>query len=241
MTFGRVAILAAAIAVALPGAALAAGPTYDWTGVYIGAQAGGGWSNTATGETHMYNAVDPLEEYEFSPLAPFSFSGSGMIGGGEAGFNWQSPGGLVFGAVGDISAANIRGTYTDSDAAFTVDSTINWLSTLRVNLGMPMGNMLLYGTGGLAVGGVTAGLHDSYDDGATIIDSSNSTTQIGWTAGAGIAAAINKNWILKGEYLYVDLGTQQNTFSEPDPGFPLITSSGKTTANIFRVSLDYKF
>ena len=54
-----------------------------------------------------------------------------------------------------------------------------------------------YVTGGLAVGDVEAnqrgfaGVHD---------------TSAGWTAGAGIEAALAGNWSAKLEYLHVDLG-----------------------------------
>ncbi len=215
---------------------------HNWSGYYVGAVAGYGWSQSTSGPTRMYENFDGTDEDVInSPIPPFSFSGSGLIGGAEAGYNWQT-GGLVMGVVGDIAAANIRGTYMDDSALFSVDSTINWLSTARFNIGVPMGNVLFYGTGGLAVGGVTNGLHDYYGD--DVVNTSDKTTNVGWTAGGGVAAAITNNWIIKAEFLYVDLGTKNVSFSEPDapdPGFGLITSSAKTTASILRVGIDYKF
>ncbi len=35
---------------------------------------------------------------------------------------------------------------------------------------------------------------------------SSSSTQVGWTAGAGVEGAIDRNWTVKLEYLYMDLG-----------------------------------
>lgn len=34
-----------------------------------------------------------------------------------------------------------------------------------------------------------------------------SSTQAGWTVGAGFEYMVSRNWSVKGEYLYVDLGT----------------------------------
>ena len=227
-----------AVSFALPAGAAdySAGPAaYDWTGAYIGAQAGFGWSHTDAPPASFYE--DPNDDPAGAGPA-FSFNGDGFIGGAEAGYNWQT-GSLVFGVVGDISAAGIKGTHVEA-SSFSADSTINWLSTARLNIGLPMGNALLYGTAGVAFGGVTSDLHDNYGGGSTVIHSSDSGTGVGWTAGAGLAVALGTNWVLKGEYLYVDLGSVDYSYSEPS-GWPLITGSAKTTASLARLALDYRF
>jgi outer membrane immunogenic protein len=224
---------------AAPGIALAGpAPAYNWTGGYIGAFGGYGWGTVSTGTTRMYEDADGLDESTYSPIAPFSYPSSGFIGGVEVGSNWQT-GGLVYGIAADIAAAHIRGSYADDDAGFATDSTINWLGTARLVVGFPTGNMLFYGTGGLAVGGVTAGLHDTY--GSDVVDSSASGTNVGWTIGGGVAAAVNTNWIVKAEYLYVDLGSKNYSFSEGSPGFPLITTSAQTKASIAKFSVGFKY
>jgi outer membrane immunogenic protein len=53
-----------------------------------------------------------------------------------------------------------------------------------------------YITGGLAVGNYAA----------STLGLSNTTTNAGWTIGAGIEFAIAGHWTAKAEYLYVDLG-----------------------------------
>ncbi len=61
----------------------------------------------------------------------------------------------------------------------------------------------------------------------------------GWTAGAGIEAAISPNWTAKVEYLYVNLGSQScpvgscSTSGNPTD-FPL-------TENVVRAGINYKF
>lgn len=253
MTRLKTMLLASAAIALVPQAALAADiwvqppavqapmayaqPGYDWSGHYIGASLGYGWGRATAGEISLYN--DPLDA-PVATLDGFNFGTSGLIGGIEAGANWQM-GGLVLGVVGDISAANITGSYFDDDNNFGVDSTINWLGTARLNLGLPVNNLLFYGTGGLAFGGITNELHDVYLAGT--IDMEDKSTNVGWTIGAGVAVGLSPNWVLKGEYLYVDLGTTDVSFMAPSPppGWPLVTTTAKATASIGRVSLDYKF
>lgn len=221
------------IAVPVPAPYMQAG--YDWSGFYLGANVGYGWGTATSGEIVLYD--DPLDP-PVTSLPGFSFGTSGVIGGVEGGVNWQM-GGLVLGVVGDLAAANITGSYFDSVNNFGVDSTINWLGTARINVGLPVNNWLFYGTGGLAFGGITNGLHDVYNSGT--LHSTATTSNVGWTIGAGVAVALSPNWVLKGEYLFVDLGTKDISFSEPDPGWALVTTTAKTTASIGRISLDYKF
>jgi outer membrane immunogenic protein len=239
MTFGRM-IAAAALAVALPSAAMAQS-AYNWTGAYIGANIGAASLNSAVDGVSLYNDVDGTSLA--TTLPGFSYSGSGIIGGGEIGYNWQASG-FVFGVEGDISASNTIASYTDFDNNFTVDTKLNWLSTARVKLGLPFSNFLLYGTGGVAVGQIQGNLQDRYPDDSTIYNLSSTQTAVGWTAGGGIAAAIDEHVVVKAEYLYTDLGSHTFSYSE-DPtgaiGWPLTSSSAKVTSSLIRVGIDYKF
>jgi outer membrane immunogenic protein len=73
-------------------------------------------------------------------------------------------------------------------------------------LGFAADNFLFYGTGGLAYGKIQAdgrisdNLGDSWKGTA-------STTDWGWTLGAGAEYAFDQDWIVGAEYLYVDLGS----------------------------------
>lgn len=242
----RIAVLATSLALGAWGSqgALAApltAPTYDWTGGYLGAFAGYGWGQTAAGTTYLWEDSDTTNLY--ASLPGFNFNGGGLLGGVETGVGTQT-GGLYWGLEADVAAAGIKGTYTDDDAGFSIDSNVQWLSTLRARIGVPIDRFLVFGTGGLAIGGVQASLHDVYGGGATTLTTSNSRTGVGWSIGAGVAAALNGGWSIKAEYLYVDLGTQNYAFAE-DPsgttGFPMITGSSRNTASILRFALDYKY
>ena len=71
----------------------------------------------------------------------------------------------------------------------------------RVRLGAaPANSWLAYVTGGVALADVEAIAHQANGD-----SFSESHVRAGWTAGAGIEYAIDKNWSAKLEYLHVVL------------------------------------
>ena len=108
-----------------------------------------------------------------------------------------------------------------------VKANVNWIGTIRGRLGYLLNpNFLVYGTGGLAYGGVTASTTNYLVGGLasateTPSDSLNqvisvptipgqgniSTTLVGWTAGGGAEWMVAPNWSIKAEALYYDLGS----------------------------------
>ena len=115
---------------------------------------------------------------------------SGFTGGFQAGYNLKTnTGPWVFGLEGDLQA-------TRADDTFAPWKFSNpWFGTVRGRAGYALGNILFYGTAGLAFGelrGETFGLSESH-------------TTAGWTAGVGAEFLFAPNWSAKIEYLYVDL------------------------------------
>lgn len=192
-----------------------------------------------------------------------SANSSAFNGGIQAGYNVQN-GGLVFGVEGDIGSfglkvsgsgsANYAVSYFPSTTAsrFTVGTEVEaaWLATLRGRLGFTTGNVLLYITGGLALSDVK--VSNTFSDnrasggfaGATGA-SSSSKVRTGFVVGGGAEWAMNRNWTLKGEYLYVDLGSATTTAQITHRGFTGYTNGLSTKADIDahigRVGVNYKF
>jgi len=112
---------------------------------------------------------------------------------------------------------------------------------------------LLYGTGGLAYGGigVSGTITDGCFSGAPHACApgswgfSKNATNVGWTAGGGVEGVVpnTANWTWKVEYLYLDLGSVSGTGFEAAADFgPLpYTWSSKVTDNILRVGMNYHF
>ena len=68
------------------------------------------------------------------------------------------------------------------------------------------------------------------------------STRTGWVVGGGGEWAFANNWTAKIEYLHLDLGTSSVT-AAPVPALPpfSVTYNFKTTADIVRFGLNYKF
>ena len=107
-----------------------------------------------------------------------------------------------------------------------ISASTDWLGTVRGRLGyLFTPTMLVYGTGGLAYGGVNASaVHSAIFQGsianlnppyagfngvttlATVPGAGHSSsTRVGWTAGGGVEWMFAPNWSLKGEALYYQL------------------------------------
>ena len=61
----------------------------------------------------------------------------------------------------------------------------------------------------------------------------------GWTIGGGTEVALGPNWSAKLEYLYVDLGTVNNTVVVT--GAPSLTDSARVQMNVVRAGVNYRF
>ena len=168
--------------------------SFSWIGPYLGGNLGYEWGSTSN-----------------NPTRP-----SGIAGGIQGGYNWQS-GQFVFGAEADIQLAAANDTF----APWKFSNP--WFGTGRGRAGYAMGSLLLYGTAGLAFGELS---------GQTFGLVSESHTNLGWTAGVGAEAAIYRRWSAKVEYLFVDLASST---------FAITGASNGLSANIFRAGVNYHF
>src|SRR5271155_6136291 len=103
---------------------------------------------------------------------------SGVAGGGEVGFNWQH-GNFVYGAEADISVSGAEDTF----APWQFSNP--WFGTIRGRGGVAVGNVLIFGTAGLAYGGLTADTSGNL---------SESHASFGWTAGARGEGGVAPPW-----------------------------------------------
>ncbi len=226
------------VGLTLPHTALAqsAMPQVDWTGAYVGVQAGYATGRGTTGDIRFYDSIAGTTL--LGSLSGFAYSLDGHTGGGEAGYNWQV-GNVVLGMQADLSAANVTGSYADSVNKFSLDSKLSWLATLRAQVGLAYDRFLVFGTAGVASGGLQGNLHDYYKAGTVTTSSGN--TSIGYVLGGGVAAALDSHWSVKAEFLHVDLGTQSYRFYEPPSHPPLIASDAAHVFDTVRFGLDYRF
>jgi outer membrane immunogenic protein len=160
-------------------------------------------------------------------------NGAGFIGGGQFGYNWQFNNSAVLGFEADIAWTGQSGQATFASTNVlpavvgiagaadpynaTISAHLDYLGTVRGRLGLlATPSLLVYGTGGLAYGGVRStttetvlAVPPALCAGAVCAGSGGgafSDTRVGWTAGAGAEWMFARNWSAKVEYLYYDLG-----------------------------------
>src|SRR3954471_21679473 len=132
---------------------------YDWTGWYIGANAGYAWTQSTDTVTAVDGAAPNLinsgQVASSLPLDP-----RGFIGGGQFGYNWQPSTMWVVGFETDLQWADLKSTValpgTDASRIMTATEKLDWFGTARLRAGIaPWDRALIYVTGGLAYGHVS--------------------------------------------------------------------------------------
>jgi outer membrane immunogenic protein len=167
----------------------------------------------------------------------FSDNDRGFTGGGFGGYNVQC-GRVLFGVETDF---NYYGTDTETGVecptcgstplSASFQSSMDWFGTLRGRLGLVGDDhYLIYATAGLAYANVDHRFETNIGPGGGVLappfSASSGGTQLGWTVGGGVEFLKDENWSLKAEALYVDLGSD-------DESYTLTTGCGGTcTAHV---------
>ena len=174
----------------------------------------------ATAPTGAYGWTGPYLGanlgYQWGSVSNNPTNPSGLVGGVQGGYLWQT-GRFVFGGEADLELSDANSTF----APWKFSNP--WFGTLRGRAGIAVSNFLIYGTAGFAVGELTA---------ETVGLTTESHTNVGWTAGAGVEMGLPGNWTAKAEYLYVDLATSNFTVTGTTNGF---------ATNVFRLGVNYHF
>jgi outer membrane immunogenic protein len=156
----------------------------------------------------------------------------------------------VFGLEADASWTNLRGRGSfntiPGDVNWKIENRLDWFGTVRGRAGVAVNNFLLYGTAGVAFGQTSADQVVTNINPCCLVTAVSSANEnhIGWTAGAGAEWMYSRNWSLKAEYLYVDLGSAGNRFIGTTlVGTPHTTDSfpADLTFHTVRVGVNYRF
>jgi opacity protein-like surface antigen len=178
----------AATAADLPVKAPAYTPVpYNWSGLYVGANFGGAFSN----------GTAKIDGTAFDPGA------TAFIAGFDLGYNWQF-GHFLVGLEGDFYGAVFnRPNIPLATPLGPVQASGNqhWISTLGARFGFTSDKWLYYAKagGGWAEERTTLSLPNG-------TSWSGSSAKGGWLAGGGLEYAFKPNWTVRLEYDYVGLG-----------------------------------
>jgi outer membrane immunogenic protein len=247
---------------------------YDWSGGYVGLNAGIDWGSSTI--SPYESLVFPVYAFsvpgvgivavpaQFATLPSANGSAASIIGGGQAGYNWQS-GHFVYGLEGDIdgtglrekSASTLSRTFFGNTQTVTANfsANIDWIATVRARLGYAMDRSLFYVTGGLAVAGTS--VDTAYSITVPVpafpalapmpLSASSSQVVAGWTLGAGGEWAIDRKWSVGLEYRHSDFGSHGYNLGYTDaslvglPGIGPNTAAVRFTEDQVTARLNYHF
>jgi outer membrane immunogenic protein len=235
-----------------------------WAGFYIGGHVGYG---EADFDSRMdVDVFDPAGGFVDGGTFSNSFSPSGLIGGVQGGYNWQT-GSMVFGLEGDISFTDWsqRSTVFHTDAGdfggpinispgddfgfATTSVDVDFLASIRGRVGFAMDSVLIYGTGGVAWADAQArarvvGVLD--DD--TVIDAtrSRSFNDVGFVLGGGMGwMVIPQTFSVGVEGLYYFFDKKKtlfdNTFDVQGFEVDVVSTARLDDAWVIRARADFHF
>jgi outer membrane immunogenic protein len=216
---------------------------FNWSGFYVGVNAGGAWNDTCqnwtfynqTAAALLANIPCPNNSYFMYGLqAGYNFlvTPQFMLGG-EADFgSWSTHTRFRTATVTNAASPAYDGTYQ----AFGKPSP-NGAGTVRLRFGYVADQWMPYATGGFAYasGTPTTTLTFTPAGATTPTATSNAVKTIstnGWTAGAGVEYGAASNFSVKLEWLYYEFGHgQRSVGSCTGPGCNLFYAIG-TAINV---------
>jgi outer membrane immunogenic protein len=243
----------------------------DWCGFYAGINIGADWGTSTVSPAPgvpfpaFFTAIPGvcivcLVPAQLGQFPAVSGSGSSVIGGGQAGYNWQN-GHFVYGLEGDFDGTGLRMNSASALTRVTAFGTqtvtanfsakVDWIATLRGRLGYAVDRGMLYATGGLAIGGTQ--LNTTYGDVLSVtplfplapLAASDSHVLAGWTLGVGGEWLFNKSWSGGLEYRHTDLGAHSFNIGLSDASlvgfFPPGSASVRFTEDQVTARLNYHF
>jgi outer membrane immunogenic protein len=192
--------------------ALSPVPFYNWGGLYVGINGGGGFANGG-----WQDGVDNLSG---------SWNGSSGLIGGTVGYNAQTLAPFVFGEEVDLDAVRYHTSFTAPACGSGCEFRSDWVGTARLRFGWALDPFLPYVTGGLSFGQLSADI---------IGFPVQSKINLGWTAGFGLEYLLADRWTAKIEYLYMD---HSGISCESDCAYRSI--SFKLNENVVKFGVNYR-
>jgi outer membrane immunogenic protein len=204
---------------------------FSWTGFYVGGNVGFGSvrpnnvlttvDNSATGNIGIFNGAFPQNDVAARAVANQDLSGSTLLGGLHAGYNWQFTN-VVAGVEADATLLNYNKTVNSNGIVpaglfgGTTLQAVNSFSarnlfTLRGRLGLTVDRLLVFATGGIAFASLDMESRNSWVNNTFEIDHSLNALRSGYVVGGGLEYAILSDWLLRVEYQHVQFGTYSGT------------------------------
>jgi outer membrane immunogenic protein len=221
-----VAAKAADLMVKAPPAA--AMPAFSWTGCYVGLNGGGAWGRQQVDSRSSSSLIGTSDIHTQSAVL-----------GGQLGCDFQVGGNWVIGLEDKFDGVSLRGQAPDfyylATPANYVQANTRWLDSVTARVGFAglVPHTMVYVKGG----GAWAGESYNINSTVTSLNGAFGQTVSGWTAGAGLAWAIDSHWSIFAEYDHYDFSRQSfSSVSSND----VLTINGPIIDSV-QVGLNYRF
>ena len=170
-------------------------PLYNWTGCYVGGNAGGAWSRMDTTRVLIDTAPPTTTLDDFG-----RGNDSGFMGGGQVGCDFQTTN-LVFGVEAQFDFGNVKGTHAiTAFPGFTESNNLQQLYLITGRIGYLWTPQFLgYLKGGAAF---MVNRNSVFAPGSALVESARFTDP-GITAGIGFEYMFLPNWSVFAEANYV--------------------------------------
>lgn len=230
--------VAADMAVKAPMARPTMEQIYDWTGFYIGANGSYNWQSVG-----------------FPDPAVTQMHANGAMGGLTVGADYHMSQ-VVAGILGDVDFGNVG--VTAANGNFMSESANEKLfATIRGRIGYAFGPVLIYGTAGVAFAsldqgencpvGATGGFcmvprwQDPKNPKAGPYSLTGNALYVGGVWGGGVEWMFARNWTVKGEYLYSNLGQASFNLGTAPSGVATSPRDVTLTQQQVRLGINYRF
>jgi outer membrane immunogenic protein len=212
-------------------------PIYNWSGFYIGGNAGWGSSHECWDVTSFRGPVPVASEG--------CHDATGGMAGGQVGYRWQSNANWVFGLEAQGDWADLKGSNVSNFIpVWTNNSKVEALGLFTAQFGWAWNNVLWYVKGGAAV------TDDKYRGTVTatgaLFDSANET-RWGGAIGTGLEYGFAPNWSVAIEYdhLFMDRRDVTTTSNGVLAGIPagniFRTDSIRQDIDVVTARINYRF
>jgi outer membrane immunogenic protein len=232
--------------------------SFDWQGIYFGANLGAGINQSNLSDRYSYRGTGTIPAQTSGQIEQMGMSfdptDAAFTGGISTGYNWQYSS-IVLGLEADINyfdsnshkSRNVSGIVNSifandaTSANQRLEASSEWFGTIRGRLGYAMDNLLFYGTGGFAYGYASASSEFRASSGPEFLNwnGSDNGWSFGWTLGGGFEYGLDR-WTVGLEYLYVDLGSYEWQ-SDGDVNLTDVGSEATWQDVQGRGSMDYAF
>jgi outer membrane immunogenic protein len=211
---------------------------YDWSGFYVGLNAGGGSSHKC------WDNVNALGIAIVPSVHEGCHDATGGLAGGQIGFRWQS-GGWVFGVEAQGDWAALKGSNVSIPGAallvtplLTNQTKIDAIGLFTGQVGYAWDSVLFYVKGGAALtddryNGLITGTN-------TLIDTARET-RWGGAVGTGIEFGFAPNWSVGLEYDHLFMGSRNNSLTLNGTGVLTRIDRISQDADIGTVRVNYRW